>query len=151
MSNNNNGRFDGQVVIVTGAAEGIGFTTAQLFATQGAAVVPQPPPLGRVILDASYLSAVVRPPIRVCPRGICERIGTANPHLQDTAGNPVEQLGGMRLEQRRRVHMLGEVGEELGTYIVNRFVPVGRRCRRQSRSKEPLGRLLRVDGLGRHD
>src|ERR1700730_7318253 len=48
--------------------------------------------------------------IRVCPRGFGKRIGTANPHLQDTAGNPVEQLGGMRLEQRRRVNMVGEAG-----------------------------------------
>jgi NAD(P)-dependent dehydrogenase (short-subunit alcohol dehydrogenase family) len=39
MSNSDNGRFRGQVVIVTGAAEGIGFATAQLFATEGAAVV----------------------------------------------------------------------------------------------------------------
>jgi NAD(P)-dependent dehydrogenase (short-subunit alcohol dehydrogenase family) len=39
MPNSNNDRFEGQVVIVTGAAEGIGFATAQLFAAEGASVV----------------------------------------------------------------------------------------------------------------
>src|SRR6202162_21407 len=44
------------------------------------------------------------------PRGVGKRRVTANPHLQDTAGNPVEQLGGMGSEQRRGVHMVDEAG-----------------------------------------
>jgi NAD(P)-dependent dehydrogenase (short-subunit alcohol dehydrogenase family) len=39
MSRSNHGRFDGQVVLVTGAAEGIGLATAELFATERAVVV----------------------------------------------------------------------------------------------------------------
>jgi NAD(P)-dependent dehydrogenase (short-subunit alcohol dehydrogenase family) len=39
MSRSNHGRFDGQVVLVTGAAEGIGLATAELFATERAVAV----------------------------------------------------------------------------------------------------------------
>jgi 3-oxoacyl-[acyl-carrier protein] reductase len=38
MASEGTGRFAGQVAVVTGAAQGIGFTTAELFAREGAAV-----------------------------------------------------------------------------------------------------------------
>ncbi|WP_336275902.1 SDR family NAD(P)-dependent oxidoreductase [Nocardioides sp. B-3] len=46
------GRFDGRVAVITGAARGIGFGTAQRFATEGASIA---------IVDLDEAAAQKRP------------------------------------------------------------------------------------------